>query len=121
MPELEKDSRFATTTLRSQNRQELYQIICEKFSHNTSEEVVQKLETAGIANAKLREISEVWEHPQLEARKRFATVETAAGVVKTSIPPGMSGDVQPRLEPVPSIGQHSDQILAEFGLSRGKT
>lgn len=118
MPELEKDARFTTTTLRSQNRQELYRIICERLSHNTSEEVVQKLDAAGIANAKLREVGEVWDHPQLQARKRFAVVETETGSIKTSIPPGMSGDVQPRLEPVPSIGQHNDQILAEFGLSR---
>lgn len=118
MPELQKDSRFTTTTLRSENRQELYRIICERFSQYTSEEVVQKLEDAGIANAKLRDVGEVWKHPQLQARKRFAEVQTEAGSITTSIPPGMLASENARLDPIPSIGQHNDQILAEFGLSR---
>lgn len=84
-------------------------------------EVVEKLEKAGIANAKLNSMNDVWEHPQLEARNRFAEVETEAGFVKTSIPPGMSGDVQARLEPVPAIGQHNEKILREFGLEKKTT
>ena len=118
MPDLEKDERFTSTTLRSQNRKELYQIICDILKRYTAVEVVEKLEKAGIANAKLNEMKDVWEHPQLEARKRFSQVDTEAGSVRTMVPPGMSGDVEPRLEPVPAIGQHSDDILAEFGLSQ---
>lgn len=117
MPELEKDERFTNTTLRSENRQELYQIICDRLQRNTAAEVVKKLEEAGIANAKLNDMKDVWDHPQLEARNRFGEVETEAGMIKTSIPPGMSGEVAPRLEPVPAIGQHNHQILTEFGLS----
>lgn len=119
-PELEKDERFTNTTLRSQNRSELYQIICDAFQKYSAVEVVERLEKAGIANAKLNSMNDVWEHPQLEARKRFAEVETEAGVVRTSIPPGMSGHVQPRLDPVPAIGQHNDRILREFGLENTK-
>ena len=117
MPQLEKDSRFTNTTLRSQNRKELYEIICDKFKENTAVEVVVKLEEAGIANAKLNEMSDVWEHPQLKARQRFIEVETEAGLVRTTISPGMDGrETQPRVDPVPGIGQHNEKILAEFGL-----
>ncbi|KAK5103764.1 hypothetical protein LTS08_003183 [Lithohypha guttulata] len=116
-----KGCRIDNTTLRSQNRTELYQIICDRFKENMAVEVVEKLEKAGIANAKLNSMNDVWEHPQLEARNRFAEVETEAGFVKTSIPPGMSGDVQARLEPVPAIGQHNEKILREFGLEKKTT
>lgn len=116
MPDLKSDPRFDSTSSRSENRGELYPIICQRFATSTAEEVVDKLEEAGIANAKLNEMKDVWAHPQLEARKRFANMETEAGTVKTLIPPGMSGDVEPRLEAVPSIGQHNEKILAEFGL-----
>ncbi|KAK5946316.1 hypothetical protein PMZ80_000458 [Knufia obscura] len=117
MPELEKDARFTNTTLRSQNRKELYSIICDKFKENTAVEVVEKLEKAGIANAKLNDMNDVWEHPQLKARERFIQVETEAGPVQTTITPGMDGrEAQPRLDPVPGIGEHNDRILAEFGL-----
>ena len=118
MPDLTKDERFVSTAQRSDNRDELYEIICKRFSTWSVEEVLGKLEKAGIANAKLNGMKDVWEHPQLEARKRFAQVETEAGMVKTTIPPGMSGDVEPRLDPVPSIGQHDEKILSEFGLER---
>ncbi|KAJ9652386.1 hypothetical protein H2198_008355 [Neophaeococcomyces mojaviensis] len=118
MPELIRDERFKNTARRSDNRDELYEIICGRFLTRSAEEVVEKLEKAGIANARLNEMSDVWEHPQLEARKRFAQVETEAGTVRTSIPPGMSGDVEPRLDPVPAIGQHNEKILSEFGLER---
>jgi len=117
MPELEKDARFTNTGLRSQNRKELYEIICDKFKEDTAAAIVEKLEKAGIANARLRELSDVWEHPQLKARERFIEIETEAGPVRTTLTPGMDGrEAQPRLDPVPGIGQHNDSILAEFGL-----
>lgn len=117
MPKLEKDARFTNTTLRSQNRKELYRIICDKFKANTAAEIVEKLEKAGIANAKLNEMKDVWEHPQLRARRRFIEIETEAGPVQTTISPGMDGrEAQPRLERVPGIGEHNNKILAEFKL-----
>ena len=116
MPELEKDDRFTNTTLRSQNRKELYEIICARFKMHPADTIIERLESSGIANAKLNDMKAVWEHPQLKARQRFVQVDTEAGTVKTTIPPGMSGEVQPRLEAVPAIGAHNKQILAEFGL-----
>lgn len=117
-PELIRDKRFASNTLRSENRDELYKIICEVFAKYTAEEVVEKLDQAGIANAKLNEMEDVWEHKQLEARGRFAYVETEAGRVKTLLPPGVSGSVEARMDPIPAIGQHSESVLSKFGIKR---
>lgn len=117
-PELAKEERFNNNTSRSDNRDELYDIICKKFSTFTAEQVSEKLDKAGIANSLMREMKDVWDHPQLKARKRFSVHGTEAGEVRATLPPGMSGDVQPRMDPIPSVGQHTDEILAEFGLDR---
>lgn len=117
-PELAKEERFNNNTSRSDNRDELYRIICDKFSAFTAEEVSEKLDKAGIANSLMREMKDVWEHPQLKARKRFAVHGTEAGDIRATLPPGMSGDVEARMDPIPAVGQHTDEILAEFGLER---
>jgi itaconate CoA-transferase len=114
LPELAKEERFIDTDSRSNNRKELYPIICGALAKYTAKEAVAKLEEAGIANANVNDMEAVWNHPQLTARRRFREMETEAGRVRTVMPPGMSADVEPRLEPVPSIGQHNSKILAEL-------
>ena len=56
----------------------------------------------------------LWSHPQLAARKRWSEVGSPAGPLPALRP--VSGDGwQPRLDPVPALGEHTDAILAEFG------
>jgi crotonobetainyl-CoA:carnitine CoA-transferase CaiB-like acyl-CoA transferase len=117
LPDLATEERFINTTARSERREELYQIMCAQFSKYSAQEVLERLDQAGIANSKLNDMQGVWEHPQLNARRRFAEVETEAGTVKTMMPPGMSADVAPRLERVPRVGEHNEEILAELGIS----
>jgi itaconate CoA-transferase len=114
LPDLAKEERFINSAARVKNRDELYDIICEVFGKWTADETIDKLEEAGIANAMLRDMEGVWNHPQLKARRRFREVETEAGTVPTTIFPGMSADVEPRLDPVPGIGEHTEKILAEL-------
>lgn len=117
-PELAQREEFRDNTSRSDNRDELYRIVCTKFRDSTVEEVAEKLDKAGIANAVMRELKDVWEHPQLKARNRFGVQGTQAGSIRTTLPPGMSGDVEARLDPIPAVGEHTEAILAEFGLKR---
>jgi crotonobetainyl-CoA:carnitine CoA-transferase CaiB-like acyl-CoA transferase len=58
---------------------------------------------------------EVWAHPQLAARHRWAEVATPAGPVPALVPPGVAPDAPPRMDPVPALGQHTDAILRELG------
>ncbi len=114
LPDLAKDENFIDSATRVKNRDQLYAIICDVFSKYNAEEVIQRLEDAGIANAMLRDMQGVWSHPQLLARRRFRDIKTEAGIVPTTIFPGMSADVEPRLDPVPAIGEHTEKILAEL-------
>ena len=120
MPELARNEKFTDNTTRSHNRDELYKVICEVFSRYDAKEVIRKLEDAGIANAKVNEMKDVWEHPQLLARRRWTEFETEKGTVKATIPPGMSPDVPLRMEPIPRIGEHNDKILAELDMASPK-
>jgi crotonobetainyl-CoA:carnitine CoA-transferase CaiB-like acyl-CoA transferase len=75
--------------------------------------VLERLEVARIANARLNTMHEVWQHPQLKARDRWREVGTPAGPVPALLPPGSRTDV--RMDPVPALGEHTDAVLTELG------
>jgi crotonobetainyl-CoA:carnitine CoA-transferase CaiB-like acyl-CoA transferase len=77
---------------------------------------VQRLDAAQIANARVNDMREVWNHPQLRARKRWDEVDTPEGPVTSPLPPGLMGG-EARMDRVPALGEHTEAILAELGLS----
>ncbi|OAA64093.1 L-carnitine dehydratase/bile acid-inducible protein F [Akanthomyces lecanii RCEF 1005] len=113
-----KDERFISNSLRSQNREPLRAIICDKLSKHSAAEVLEKLDTVGIANAKVNDMHDVWRHPQLLARGRWAEMETPAGSVPTLLPPGINDAGDTRLDAVPAVGQHNQSLFTEFGIPR---
>lgn len=116
-PALASEPRFASNAKRSQARAELSQIIVDAFASLTAEAVAQRLEEAGIANAQVNTLDQVWAHPQLKARNRWREVQTSAGPVPALLPPGSWQHGAPRMDPVPALGQHTDAILQSQGLS----
>jgi itaconate CoA-transferase len=116
-PELAGDERFASNARRVAARAEVDAIVNETFSRLSAEEVVQRLELAGIANARINEMHEVWAHPQLAARERWTQVDTPAGKIPALLPPALPDSVQARMGPVPGLGEHTDSVLGELGYS----
>ena len=114
-PELAKDPRYDNNTKRTAARAEVVALIEKTFSAWTTAEVVVKLDAADIANARLNTPDEVWNHPQLAARNRWREVETPAGVIPALLPPASFTGVEPRMDPVPAVGEHTDAILAGLG------
>ncbi len=114
-PELAGDPRFATNSKRSAARAELRAIIVESFAALTAQQVVERLDAAPIANARVNTMHDVWEHPQLKARGRWTEVQTSAGPIPALLPPGMTKADEPRMDAVPGLGQHSESILTELG------
>jgi itaconate CoA-transferase len=117
-PELAADVRYVSNSKRSAARDELRRVIIDAFAQLTAAEVVQRLDDAQIANARVNDMHDVWEHPQLRARKRWRDVESPAGAIPALLPPGVSGDddeASPRMDAVPALGEHTDAILAELG------
>jgi itaconate CoA-transferase len=114
-PQLAVDVRFASNALRVGARAELDEVIHRSFASLTAPEVVARLDGAGIANARINEIAEVWEHPQLSARQRWTTVATPQGEIPALKPPAGLTGVEPRMDPVPALGEHTEAVLHELG------
>lgn len=115
-PELAKDERFSANFKRVENRQALRALIVESFSTLNFDAVFDRLEHAQIANARVNDMQGVWDHPQLQAHDRWGEVETSAGTVPSLIPPGSNSAFEPRMDAVPGLGQHTEQVLRELGL-----
>jgi len=116
-PELAVDERFNANAKRNANRAELAGLIEEIFTALPRQAVLERLDQAAIANASVNDMAGLWAHPQLVARNRWREVGTPAGAIPALLPPGQR---DARMDPVPALGEHSDAILAEIGLSRAE-
>ncbi|MCK9798236.1 CoA transferase [Pseudomonas sp. MAFF 302030] len=116
-PTLAQDPRFAANFKRVENRNALRELIVAAFSTLDFDGVMQRLDQAQIANARVNDMQGVWDHPQLQARERWRQVATSAGPVPSLLPPASSSAFQPRMDAVPGLGQHTEQVLHELGLS----
>ena len=111
------DARFSTGPSRARNRDAMHGEIEAAFSGLSSAQVIQRLEKAGIANAKLNSMREFWDHPQLAARDRWREVGTPAGPIQAMKPPFNLDQFEPRMDPIPALGAHSRSILSELGFT----
>jgi crotonobetainyl-CoA:carnitine CoA-transferase CaiB-like acyl-CoA transferase len=116
-PELASDIRFDKNSKRHEHRDALAALIDSCFSKLTSEQVIAKLDQAQIANARSNDMHGLWHHPQLAARDRWVSVGSPAGPIPALLPPGSNDQFDYRMDPIPSVGQHTDAILAEIGLN----
>ena len=114
-PELITDLRFADNAARSANRADLRKIIQNLFSTLSSTEVCKKLDAAQIAFAKVNNMEEVWNHPQLKALNRIVSTQTPHGIISSFKPPTNNSEFEPVLSSVPAVGEHSRNILEELG------
>jgi itaconate CoA-transferase len=114
-PELADDPRFSGSSRRDANREALTRIIVDAFSRMTDEQIIARLDAAQIANSRLNDMQAFWDHPQLKARKRWREVDSPGGRIRALIPPVNLDDGEPRMDPIPSVGQHTRAILLELG------
>ncbi|MGW6383654.1 CaiB/BaiF CoA transferase family protein [Peribacillus butanolivorans] len=113
--ELSSDSRFNSNAFRVSNSSILKGMIDAVFQQMNSNEIIEKLEKAKIANAHLNTVAEFINHPQLKIRKRWREVDSPAGKLNALIPPVTFEDVEPVMNPIPDVGEHTEAILKEFG------
>ena len=113
-PDLVADERFATNPDRVKHDEELTEIIEGVLGSMTPDEVVARLDAAGIASARLRTPAEFAAHPQLAARDRWREAGTPAGPVRALLPPVTVPGREAAMGAVPALGQHTESVLAEF-------
>ena len=114
-PDLARDERYASNPRRTAAQAELRPRIENAFADLTAEQVAARLDAAGIANARVNDMHDLWDHPQLAARERWSRVDSPVGPIPALLPPGLPGGVAARMDPIPALGQHTRQILAELG------
>jgi len=117
-PALAEDPRFQTNVLRVQHREALTEAIEAALMHLPSAEVLRRLETASIANARVNSIGEYLQHPQLAARDCWREIESPSGPIRALVPPVRLQDVEPAMGAVPALGQHSRAILEQLQFDR---
>lgn len=115
--DLAKDPRFASGPARLQNRGAMHAEIEKVFAALSAGEIVERLESADIANARLNDMEQFWRHPQLAARERWAKVGSPAGEIDALKPPFNLSDFEPRMDAIPAAGEHSRAVLSELGYS----
>lgn len=114
-PQLANDERFASNVLRTANRTALTECIHAVFATFTCAQIIERIERAGMATARINQIDVLWEHPQLAARDRWRTVDSPAGPIPALLPPGKNDAFEYQMGAVPSVGAHSESILLELG------
>ncbi|MCU1505627.1 MAG: hypothetical protein JWP05_596, partial [Microbacteriaceae bacterium] len=57
-------------------------------------------------------------HPQLIERHRWVPIQTPVGPIEALLPAISIDGVEPRMDPIPSLGEHSQAIRAELAEAR---
>lgn len=116
--ELLDDERFASKVARAAHADEIDAHLEPWLEGRTKDEVVERLLDAGVPCAPVQTVEEVIDDPHLRARDMIAWLENRSSG-RDEIPvPGMpvkfSGSSDPEVEPAPDLGEHVDEVLAEY-------
>jgi formyl-CoA transferase len=116
-PGLAEDERFVTNIDRVGHRAQVDAAVAEQTRRFTTRDLNERLAAAGIPAAQLNDMKGLIVHPALSARDRWRDVDTEAGPIRAVLPPMTFADVEMPMAAVPALGQHTDALLAEVGLT----
>jgi len=113
VPTLETDPRFATNADRLAHRVALESFIEGCFAALPRAEVISRFEQADIPTGAVNDVPAVVAHAQLAARGRWTEVAGPNGSMPALVPPHNLASARPRLGRVPTLGEHTADVLAE--------
>ena len=115
-PELADDPRYVNNESRLRNRAELEPEIEAILLQLDVEEAERRLEAASMPYSRMNDVAEVLQHPQVLARDRLINIPVPGdgSVDLLRAPFNMSGATETP-HAIPSIGQHTSEVLAELG------
>jgi len=102
--------KFATNPARQQHRSETDAAVAAVFVRHDVESLMQKLEAADIAFARVNDSALLSTHPHL----RRITVHTPSGPASLPAPPAQRAEEPRRYGAVPALGEHTEVIKREF-------
>ncbi len=120
--DLSKESDYATLAKQMANRPALMSLLAQAFARFTTQECLARLDKADILCAPVLGLDDALKQPQVETNEILLTLDHPVhGVVRTpGNPLHMSGIPPIAKRSPPTLGQHSEEILAEIGHSAGE-
>ncbi|MCX4094676.1 CaiB/BaiF CoA transferase family protein [Nocardia sp. alder85J] len=115
-PDLADDERFRTNPDRCRHREALDAEIGSWCARHDLAHIQKTADDAGIGNSRYNTPAEVIAHPQLSERDRWHEIDSPGGAIPSLLPPPVIAGYTPPMGAVPGLGEHTDAVLAEFGL-----
>ncbi|PWC78468.1 CaiB/BaiF CoA-transferase family protein [Azospirillum sp. TSH64] len=114
-PDLAKDERYATNPARVANRKELVALLEELIRTRDSHDWLDALEQVGVPCGPINDLAAVFEDPQVKARNIHQDLPhpTQGSVPTVASPIRYSGTPLVHDTAPPTLGQHTDTVLAE--------
>jgi glutaryl-CoA transferase len=117
-PEWAQDPRFSTNRARVENRITLDALIGDALAQDTAESWVAKLKAVGVPCGRINTVAQALDDPHTAARRMVETVThpTIGELKMLGIPFKFSDTPAAVGRAPPTLGQHTDEILAELGM-----
>jgi crotonobetainyl-CoA:carnitine CoA-transferase CaiB-like acyl-CoA transferase len=113
---------FNTLEQRARQIDTVYSLLAETFAQRTTQEWLDLLRSLEIPAAPLRTLDELFDNPHLNAVDFFETVDSPNGPVRfPGVPTWFSKTPGHVHGPTPRLGAHTQEVLAELGLTTGLT
>ncbi|HEX4524164.1 MAG TPA: CoA transferase [Casimicrobiaceae bacterium] len=118
-PELRDDPRFADNKLRMANLEALVDELTSRFKRKPSAAWLAALDAAGVPAGAVKTIEQMLADPQVRARDMVVDLaHPKAGETQAiGCPIKFSATPSHVARPAPMLGQHTSEVLGEFGFS----
>jgi crotonobetainyl-CoA:carnitine CoA-transferase CaiB-like acyl-CoA transferase len=116
LPELPGDARYATNPDRVARRDELAAVIQEQVRNEAANELLDKLHAAGVPAAPVNNVGQAADHEQVAALGLIQSLPAPT----VALPLSVDGERVCHTRPPPRLGEHTDEVLHELGLTDGE-
>jgi len=118
-PELVTDPRYVDNPARTRAAPELARELEPAFAQRSTREWLERLAAIGLPAGPVNDMAAVYADPQVQARQMMVELDhpTAGRVKHIGVPVKLSQTPGSVRRPAPTLGQHTDEILVEAGLT----
>src|SRR3954471_3444639 len=111
---------FSTNEIRVERRDEVMRVLTEKISALTRAELIARLDEADVPVGPVNDVAEILADEHVRARRLVGSFDyPGVGEFKAlGIPYKFLGWDNPDIGRPPTLGEHTEALLAELGLSR---